>query len=72
MEIQIRTVAMDFWASLEHKIHYKFEGKAPQHIKEELIECSKMIADLDAKMLSLNEEILDIEAQQKAEKAERK
>ena len=72
VEIQIRTVAMDFWASLEHKIHYKFEGKAPQHIKEELIECSKMIADLDAKMLSLNEEILDIEAQQKAEKAERK
>ena len=71
VEIQIRTVAMDFWASLEHKIHYKFEGKAPQHIKEELIECSKMIADLDAKMLSLNEEILDIEAQQKAEKAAR-
>ena len=72
VEIQIRTVAMDFWASLEHKIHYKFEGKAPQHIKEELIECSKMIADLDAKMLSLNEEILEIEAQQKVEKAERK
>ena len=71
VEIQIRTVAMDFWASLEHKIHYKFEGKAPQHIKEELIECSKMIADLDAKMLSLNEEILEIEAQQKAEKAAR-
>ena len=68
VEIQIRTVAMDFWASLEHKIHYKFEGKAPQHIKEELIECSKMIADLDAKMLSLNEEILEIEAQQKQKK----
>lgn len=68
VEIQIRTVAMDFWASLEHKINYKFEGNAPQHIKEELIECSEMIANLDAKMLSLNEEILEIEAQQKAEK----
>ncbi len=68
VEIQIRTVAMDFWASLEHKIHYKFEGNAPQHIKEELIECSKMIADLDAKMLSLNEEILEIEAAQKTAK----
>lgn len=68
VEIQIRTVAMDFWASLEHKIHYKFEGNAPQHIKDELIECSKMIADLDARMLSLNEEILEIEAKQKAEK----
>lgn len=71
VEIQIRTVAMDFWASLEHKINYKFEGNAPQHIKEELIECSSMIADLDAKMLSLNEEILEIEAQQKAEKAKK-
>ena len=71
VEIQIRTVAMDFWASLEHKINYKFEGNAPQHIKEELIECSSMIADLDAKMLSLNEEILEIEAQQKVEKAKK-
>ena len=68
VEIQIRTVAMDFWASLEHKINYKFEGNATQHIKEELIECSEMIANLDAKMLSLNEEILEIEAQQKQKK----
>jgi len=58
VEIQIRTVAMDFWASLEHKIHYKFEGDAPEHIKNELIECSRMVSDLDARMLSLNEEIL--------------
>ncbi|MBQ7934264.1 MAG: GTP pyrophosphokinase family protein, partial [Lachnospiraceae bacterium] len=50
VEIQIRTVAMDFWASLEHKIHYKFEGDAPEHIKSELIECSRMVADLDARM----------------------
>lgn len=60
VEIQIRTVAMDFWASLEHKIHYKFEGDAPEHIKSELIECAKMVSDLDARMLSLNEEILNI------------
>lgn len=57
VEIQIRTVAMDFWASLEHKIHYKFEGNAPEHIKEELVECARMVADLDARMLSLNEEL---------------
>ena len=57
VEIQIRTVAMDFWASLEHKIHYKFEGNAPEHIKKELVECAMMVSDLDAKMLSLNEEI---------------
>ena len=60
VEIQIRTVAMDFWASLEHKIHYKFEGDAPEHIKSELVECAKMVADLDARMLSLNEEVLAI------------
>lgn len=60
VEIQIRTVAMDFWASLEHKIHYKFEGNAPEHIKEELIECANMVTALDEKMLSLNEEVQSI------------
>ena len=58
VEMQIRTVAMDFWASLEHKMHYKFEGDAPQHIKDELVECAHMVSDLDARMLSLNKEIL--------------
>ncbi|MBE5884638.1 MAG: GTP pyrophosphokinase family protein [Lachnospiraceae bacterium] len=57
VEVQIRTVAMDFWASLEHKIHYKFEGDAPEHIRNGLVECAKMVSDLDARMLSLNEEI---------------
>ena len=57
VEIQIRTVAMDFWASLEHKIYYKFEGHAPEHIGQELIECAKMVSELDEKMLSLNETI---------------
>ena len=60
VEIQIRTVAMDFWASLEHKIHYKFEGDAPEHIKNELVVCAKLVSDLDARMLSLNDEILAI------------
>ena len=62
VEIQIRTGAMDFWASLEHKMHYKFEGDAPEHIKNELIECARMVSDLDARMLSLNEEILELAA----------
>ncbi len=62
VEVQIRTVAMDFWASLEHKIHYKFEGDAPEHIRSGLIECAHMISDLDARMLALNEEILSISA----------
>ena len=60
VEIQIRTVAMDFWASLEHKINYKFEGNVPQYIKEELVECANLISDADARMLNLNEQIRDM------------
>jgi len=60
VEIQIRTVAMDFWASLEHKIHYKFEGDVPAYIRNELVECAKMVSDLDSRMLKLNEELLMI------------
>ena len=51
VEIQIRTIAMDFWASLEHKIYYKFEGNAPDYISKELRECAGIVSDLDAKML---------------------
>ena len=65
VEMQIRTVAMDFWASLEHKMHYKFEGDAPQHIKDELVEGAHMVSDLDARMLSLNEEILAMSEEKK-------
>ncbi|MBD5535996.1 MAG: GTP pyrophosphokinase family protein [Lachnospiraceae bacterium] len=64
VEIQIRTVAMDFWASLEHKMHYKFEGDAPEYIKNELIACAKMVSDLDARMLSLNEKISGLSNEQ--------
>ena len=57
VEIQIRTVAMDFWASLEHKIYYKFEGNAPEHIQQSLVNCAKIVEQLDAEMLSLNNEV---------------
>ena len=57
VEIQIRTIAQDFWASLEHKIYYKFEGDAPDYISRELQECAQMVSELDDKMLSLNEAI---------------
>ena len=63
VEVQIRTVAMDFWASLEHKIQYKFETKAPANIKAQLFECARMVAELDDRMLSLNEEIQSITPQ---------
>ena len=57
VEIQIRTIAMDFWASLEHKIYYKFEGHAPEFISRDLRACADMVSDLDDRMLLLNEAI---------------
>lgn len=60
VEIQIRTIAMDFWASLEHKIQYKFTKEVPDSIAKELLECAHMVSDLDEKMLLLNNEIQEI------------
>lgn len=57
VEIQIRTIAMDFWASLEHKMNYKFESNAPEEIRKELYECAVMVEQLDKRMLYINEEI---------------
>lgn len=54
-EIQIRTVAMDFWASLDHKIQYKFPDDIPEEISKELYNCSLVTKILDNKMQSLNE-----------------
>ena len=61
VELQIRTMAMDFWASLEHKIYYKYEGNAPDYFERELQECSSIISRLDAKMMTLNEAMKRIE-----------
>ncbi len=56
VEVQIRTIAMDFWASLEHKIYYKYEGCAPDHLRRELKECADITQFLDRKMLSIHKE----------------
>lgn len=70
VEIQIRTVAMDFWASLEHKIYYKFEGRAPAYLQQELKACADVVDMLDAKMYSLNESILEMSRNQQKQKQE--
>lgn len=57
VEIQLRTMAMDFWASLEHKMYYKFEGNAPESIRRELKECADLVSFLDQKMMAINQEI---------------
>ena len=67
VEIQIRTIALDFWASLEHKIYYKVEGNAPDYISRDLKECADMVATLDDKMLQLNEAILACVANQETQ-----
>lgn len=56
-EIQIRTVAMDFWASLDHKLQYKLPKKIPLHLQRELLECSDEIKVIDVKMQHLYEVI---------------
>ena len=67
VEIQIRSVAMDFWASLEHKIAYKFEGNAPENLLMELKDCADMVDMLDKKMFSLNEAIIAFAKNQQEE-----
>lgn len=57
VEIQIRTVAMDFWASLEHQVRYKKNVKDSQEIENELKECADTIADTDLKMMNIRNKI---------------
>ncbi|MBQ5398580.1 MAG: GTP pyrophosphokinase family protein [Ruminococcus sp.] len=52
-EVQIRTIAMDFWASLEHEIKYKKSIENPEQISQKLKKCSEMIAYTDAMMQSI-------------------
>ena len=68
VEVQLRTIAMDFWASLEHKIYYKFEGNAPDYLEQELKACADMADMLDNKMFSLNQAITKIAEEQAKEK----
>lgn len=57
VEVQIRTVAMDFWASLEHKIFYKYSGDVPPHIARSLQEAATTAARLDDEMESLHHDV---------------
>ncbi|MFF3024362.1 MULTISPECIES: GTP pyrophosphokinase [Gottfriedia] len=57
VEIQIRTVAMDFWASLEHKIFYKYNKKVPKAIIESLNEASATVNSLDYKMEMIRDQV---------------
>jgi len=58
VEVQIRTAAMDFWAGLEHKLHYKYRGEIPVGLLEELREAATVAGNLDEKMEQLRTELL--------------
>ena len=53
VEVQFRTISMDWWASLEHKIRYKKGLQESDHVDQELFECAKMSAELDSRMEKL-------------------
>ena len=60
-EIQIRTIAMDFWATLDHDMQYKKEVEDAEAIMQELKECADIIHNTDEKMMRLRERIHRIE-----------
>jgi len=57
VEVQIRTIAMDFWASLEHKIYYKFDEGVPEHLLAELKEAADAAHELDLKMKRIKDRV---------------
>ncbi len=59
-EIQIRTMAMDFWASLAHKVTYKFKDEIPVEVLSDMHRCAEDIHKLDLKMLNINNKVQSI------------
>ena len=57
VEVQLRTIAMDFWASLEHKMHYKRDFEGADILEKELAKCAEIIASTDEKMQKINYEL---------------
>ena len=57
VEVQIRTIAMDFWASLEHSLRYKAQEYIPQHISDELQRVATDIASLDQRMQAIHDQV---------------
>lgn len=62
VEVQLRSIAMDFWASLEHQLKYKKELENTEELTRELLECAEVSAALDAKMEEIRKRIMDAPA----------
>ncbi|WP_159722147.1 GTP pyrophosphokinase [Enterococcus sp. CSURQ0835] len=56
-EIQIRTLAMNFWATIEHSLNYKYQGEIPDDISERLLRAAEAAYQLDGEMSSIRDEI---------------
>jgi putative GTP pyrophosphokinase len=54
VEIQLRTIAQDTWASLEHELKYKKQGDISEEDRAELITCAKILADVDERMQKIH------------------
>lgn len=61
VEIQIRTIAMDFWASLEHQIRYKSEIQIPDYIREKLRDSAENIYSIDTDMQQILKDIEELD-----------
>ncbi len=57
VEVQFRTIAMDFWASLDHKLKYKKNVKNPDVVAQELLRCADIITEMDQKMQDIRDMI---------------
>jgi len=57
VEVQFRTIAMDFWASLEHKIYYKYDRQVPAGLLDSLRDAAETAAELDGRMEQLHREV---------------
>ena len=57
VEVQIRTEAMNFWSTLEHKARYKYKEDLPQHLCDDLVTCADKISELDHQMFLIHETI---------------
>ena len=64
-EIQIRTLAMNFWATIEHSLRYKYQGRLPEHLHQRLIASSEAAAKLDSELNEIRDEILDAQTSYK-------
>lgn len=58
VEIQVRTIAMDFWASLDHELSFKLTDKKVADVTLELTECADIISDIDKRMQNLDNNTL--------------